>query len=457
MQEPDYGEAPQATPGRRRPKWLELAFVALAVLATLVNWGLARTPGLYLVLAATMVAVYLAIIGTCWRQAELIPRWWQTKRGLLLAALLLRLPSIAAEPCFSDDVYRYLWEGKVQRAGFSPYAYAPDAPELVHLREPWFEQINHPDVSAAYPPVAQLLFRIVPANLQIWKVACLVAELLLIVLVTQHVRQRRQPLWWTIVYGFHPLALTEITGSAHFDVFALLFLLLALRFLGRSMVIVAAVMTGLGAMIKPLALAPAAAMFGQGRWLSLLVLALVMGATLLPFAGDGTNLLRGVEQYADHWEFQGFLFPWLRATLEHSKQVLESSSWQHLREWGYRIQPSGHSRELLRWTFVGVAFVLAYRRRHQPARLCLALLIAFLLTATTVYPWYVLWCVPFLPFAPCPVALTLTMTALVSHYVPVTAQASGSWVEPGWLWFAHWLPPGIVAAWLRWSGSSKES
>jgi SAM-dependent methyltransferase len=40
-------------------------------------------------------------------------------------------------PRTSDDMYRYAWDGKVRAAGFSPYAYPPDAPQLAGLREPW--------------------------------------------------------------------------------------------------------------------------------------------------------------------------------------------------------------------------------------------------------------------------------------------------------------------------------
>ncbi|HEX9017253.1 MAG TPA: hypothetical protein VF960_14780, partial [Chloroflexota bacterium] len=60
--------------------------------------------------------------------------------GLLVLALawavVLRVGLLATTPSLSDDVYRYVWDGKVIAAGIDPYAYPPAAPELSALRDP---------------------------------------------------------------------------------------------------------------------------------------------------------------------------------------------------------------------------------------------------------------------------------------------------------------------------------
>ena len=76
--------------------------------------------------------------------------------GLAVAvALGVRLLALASEP--SDDIHRYLWEARVVLAGQSPYALAPDAPELADLAagDPDQHAVNHPAWSAIYPPVMQ--------------------------------------------------------------------------------------------------------------------------------------------------------------------------------------------------------------------------------------------------------------------------------------------------------------
>ena len=74
-------------------------------------------------------------------------------------AIALRVIALSLMP--SDDLWRYEWEGKIQRAGFNPYLVAPDDPKLDALRRsfPESSKINHPDVRASYAPGAELLLR----------------------------------------------------------------------------------------------------------------------------------------------------------------------------------------------------------------------------------------------------------------------------------------------------------
>ncbi|MGW3248858.1 hypothetical protein ACWDAS_40995, partial [Streptomyces sp. NPDC001070] len=58
--------------------------------------------------------------------------------GLVLAgAAAVALAGLAAPPRTSTDMYRYAWDGRVQAAGISPYAFPPAAPELAKLRDDW--------------------------------------------------------------------------------------------------------------------------------------------------------------------------------------------------------------------------------------------------------------------------------------------------------------------------------
>lgn len=79
-------------------------------------------------------------------------------RVVVGGAIALRLVAFAGTPDLSDDLYRYVWEGEVLARGESPYALAPDAPELEHVRAARPElaaRVGHPDVPAAYPPLVQ--------------------------------------------------------------------------------------------------------------------------------------------------------------------------------------------------------------------------------------------------------------------------------------------------------------
>ncbi|MFD5467374.1 hypothetical protein ACFWIQ_31790 [Kitasatospora sp. NPDC127059] len=97
---------------------------------------------------------------------------------VLAGSVLVAAVGLLAPPRTSDDAYRYVWDGRVQAAGTSPYAHTPDDPALRALRDPglfpttggctaWDEhrtaagdctRINRPAVHTVYPPVAEAWF-----------------------------------------------------------------------------------------------------------------------------------------------------------------------------------------------------------------------------------------------------------------------------------------------------------
>ena len=45
--------------------------------------------------------------------------------GVLVAAIVFRLTLLGSQPSLSDDVYRYVWDGRVQLSGINPYLHPP--------------------------------------------------------------------------------------------------------------------------------------------------------------------------------------------------------------------------------------------------------------------------------------------------------------------------------------------
>lgn len=100
---------------------------------------------------------------------------------VLAGSIAVAAVGLLAPPRTSDDAYRYVWDGRVQAAGISPYAHTPDDPALARLRDPglwptggectgWDERrtaagdcthINRPAVHTIYPPVAEAWFLVV--------------------------------------------------------------------------------------------------------------------------------------------------------------------------------------------------------------------------------------------------------------------------------------------------------
>lgn len=142
-----------------------------------------------------------------WRLHRIPAVWFW---GVAIATRLLLFPM---EP--GDDVWRYLWEGHIQTLGFSPYHFAPNAPELEPYRTVWWSQINHAGVSAIYPPLTQIGFRLlatISPNLYLFKAAFILADLLVCWLLCRRFGAARSTL-----YAWNPLIIYSFAGGAHYD------------------------------------------------------------------------------------------------------------------------------------------------------------------------------------------------------------------------------------------------
>ncbi len=148
---------------------------------------------------------------TWWLQSVTAVWFW----GVAIATRLLLL---AMYP--GDDIWRYLWEGYIQTQGFSPYAQPPDAEILVPLRTEWWGLMNHPHVSAIYPPIAQFGFRLLASltpSVLLFKGAFAVADLGICWLLSQ--RFGYLP---TLLYAWNPLVIYSFAGGGHYDSWFLL-------------------------------------------------------------------------------------------------------------------------------------------------------------------------------------------------------------------------------------------
>ena len=188
---------------------------------------------------------------------------------VLVLALAMRLLTFASPPLLSTDIYRYVWDGRVQAAGINPYLYLPAAPELRGLRD---ERAGagaiYPHINRAYyaptiyPPVAQALFALVGlAWPTIWgmKAMMLAFDLLGIGAALALLRLARQPAERVLILAWNPLAVWEFAGGGHIDAAALGCVGLALVLAARRSRALAGLALGAAVLCKllPAALFPA--------------------------------------------------------------------------------------------------------------------------------------------------------------------------------------------------------
>src|SRR6201987_4290777 len=157
-------------------------------------------------IALTIVAGLLTIAAT--HAAERAP----ADRALWLIfgfGITIRMYVLLFDPLLSSDIYRYIWDGRVQAAGINPYRYFPADPALASLRDATiFPHINRVDTAATiYPPVGQFFFLVVTGfgeKRTTMRRAMLGCEAVTVALIVLFLRRMEQPVARVVAYLWHP-------------------------------------------------------------------------------------------------------------------------------------------------------------------------------------------------------------------------------------------------------------
>lgn len=369
--------------------------------------------------------------------AYLAAAWWVCRRPagplwpLLGLALLFRLTLLLCAPSLSDDIYRYVWDGRVQLAGINPYLHAPEAPAVAPLRDGLYAGINHKDISTIYPPLAQGFFLLVCAlhpGLWAMKGALVLVELGLVWLLLRVLRQRGLDQRRVLLYAWNPLPVLEVAGSGHLDVLAVSLLLLSLYWLeaGRRL---PAVWAGAGALLAKFLPALALPLFWrrlQGRRRLLWWLPLLVGLGFLPYAGAGLQLFAGLQAYLLKWRFNDAFFSLLYELLRDPALGQDEAAL--------------HQAKLLCTGILGAVVLWACWRGGDLYRGAFAIMGTYLLLTPTLHPWYLMWVLPFLALFPVPAWLYLSGAVFLAYDVLSGYSNTGIWEERPWVLWAQFLP-----------------
>jgi alpha-1,6-mannosyltransferase len=136
--------------------------------------------------------------------------------------IAFRAVLVFSQPALSSDMYRYVWDGRVQANGINPYLYPPSAPEVAHLRDQaiW-PSINRKDAVTVYPAGAELayaaLWRIWPDSVHWFQAVMAAGDLLAGLLLIALLRALGQHPLNALIYLWSPLVIVEMAHSAHVD------------------------------------------------------------------------------------------------------------------------------------------------------------------------------------------------------------------------------------------------
>ncbi len=164
-------------------------------------------------------------------------------RFWLLFGILLRLILVFGLPTLSDDLYRFIWDGRLWLNGINPFDHKPsfyieNSLNIPGLDLALYQQLNSPEYFTIYPPLAQLVFVmacwIFPASVLgssiIMKLFLLTAEIGSLILLRGLLQYFKRSPKLVLLYALNPLIILEIVGNLHFEGFMVFFLLLAYWF-----------------------------------------------------------------------------------------------------------------------------------------------------------------------------------------------------------------------------------
>src|SRR5258707_2653295 len=157
----------------------------------------------------------------------------------------MRLIGLPGPPA-STDIYRYIWDGRVQAAGINPYRYLPTDEALQGLRdEAIYPNINRASYAPTiYPPAAELVFFAairISETAVFMKTVMIAFEGLAVWAILQLLAARGLPATRVLLYAWHPLPVWEFAGDGHVDAMAIALLLLAFVAVDRRSPILAGI------------------------------------------------------------------------------------------------------------------------------------------------------------------------------------------------------------------------
>ncbi len=332
-----------------------------------------------------------------------------------------------APPALSDDLYRYIWEGRLWLEGFNPYAIAPADPSLAPLRDGLWAPINNKPLASVYPPLSQLLFAFAAwlgggvLTVKLLALCGLAATVGWAARATGSVRV-------ALAIGLNPLLSAESALNGHFDVLVGAAFFTVAWALSRHRSTKAAIAICVAVGLKVVGLVAWPLLWRRPRvLLATLFASALLLAPLVRFRTP-SDPSSGTGQFATRWQGNDSVFS--------------------LVDWLTRQLVADSSAGLVARVFAGLILLavvaVVLRRRLSPARATRILIWSVLLLSPQVHPWYLGWLLP-LELAAGGRAALVWSAAVLCAYAPIDAWAErGVWEMPLWMQISEYLVVAIA-------------
>ncbi len=340
---------------------------------------------------------------------------------LLIGGIAFRLMLLFSVPNLSDDVYRFIWDGRLAANGINPFSHLPS--EIMHIQgvtgitKELFEKLNSPNYYTIYPPLMEGIFwmagKLFPLNVlgSIVFLKCIIVlfEFATFYLLVQLLKKLSLPKHLSLLYILNPLVITELTGNVHFEAVIIFFVLLSFLLLLQNKGQISAIFLGAGVATKLLPVLFLPLIFYKLGWRKGLLYSLITGVTtLLLFAivFDVTtveHLLVSIDLFFRKFEFNASIYYLARylGTLLLDYNI---------------IAIAGPVLILLSALII---LIISFKRRNMSSLIffnkALFIIATWFLFSTTIHPWYICLPVALAVFTTYRYAIIWSFTATLSY------------------------------------------
>ena len=320
---------------------------------------------------------------------------------------------VLGQPFLEDDFYRYLWDGYRTAVTGDPYSLPPawffSVNDLPLAFEEILSKINYPDIATVYGPICQWLFALgyLIAPGEIWPLQFFAALADIGILLLLRSIWRHNAL---LLYAWSPLLVKEFSFTAHPDIFAVLLVMLALRFrhFGSGVFTGIFLALAVGTKIFALLLVPFLLLrWGDPKRSGIAVAAFLLALLSITFWFGSFSIWmpEGLRVMADSWLFNAPLYILLIpiASFQSIKLLLLAL---------FFIFAAGLLYQWHTSTSPEAGRITGLEAHPLQGDLLYGM---FLLCIPVLNPWYLIWVLPFAVLRPSRWAWTASIALLLSY------------------------------------------
>ena len=369
-----------------RKRFFVAALVTLISAIAFLAYGPSRSDASALLIGFTIAFVAYIII---------IRKPFFTWNQLIVVAIGIRILLLFAPVSWTDDHYRYIWDGLCSTNGISPFAYTPE--ELVKTQPEvftpeHFAALNSPRFYSVYPPVAQLVFATatsiggvdVGRSTLVLRVIIILFDILTILVLGALLKAHVSRSQLVALYALNPLVLMEFSVNLHSEALMIAPCLGAFNFFKQQRYDLSAILLAMAVSAKLwpilfLAWIPSALGVGKSiRYIAITLLVFILSSIPLYTTDLVPHFVSSLKLYVSYLEFNGPIFELLRHTL------------------GDDLVKGTGLLSILTLIALAVYTLFLWKTKHADWPTAMLWLLAiYLFGAQAVHPWYILPLVAF--------------------------------------------------------------